>query len=190
MLTYRIDKRNNMLNALAGSSCGQDKGILLLTYNALEKSIASYAALIWGTNASDSNFKKVQTAQNAALRTVTVAHKMASIDHLHQECLTLNVRDHSDMLFVQYLVNCGGGPRLSWHHNSKAKTYKGDYPLQTSLNCYPRLGASRKENIQNLHTHAVDSAIQLLCQYRVLKELPPPIADEEQRLNRRQRCTL
>ena len=40
----RIDKRNNMLKALAGSSWGQDKETLLMTYNALGKSIAHYAA--------------------------------------------------------------------------------------------------------------------------------------------------
>ena len=40
----RIDKRNNVLNVLVGSSCGQDKETLLLIYNALGKSIASYAA--------------------------------------------------------------------------------------------------------------------------------------------------
>ena len=34
----RIDKRNNLLKALAGSSWGQEKDTLLLTYNALEKS--------------------------------------------------------------------------------------------------------------------------------------------------------
>ena len=66
----RIDKRN-MLKALVGSSWGQDKETLLLTYNALEKSIASYAAPVWRTNASDSSFKKIQTAQNAALRMAT-----------------------------------------------------------------------------------------------------------------------
>ena len=57
----RIDKRNNMLKALVGSSWGQDKGTLLLAYNALGKSIASYAALVWSTNASDSSFR-IQTA--------------------------------------------------------------------------------------------------------------------------------
>ena len=36
----------------------------------------------------------------------------------------------------------------------------------------------------------VDSAIQLQGNNRVLKKRPPPISDEEQRLNRRQRCTL
>ena len=104
-LSDRIDKRNNMLTALAGSSWGQDKETLLLTYNASGKSIASYAAPVWSTNASDSSFKKVHPAQNGALRTETGGHKIASIDHLHQETLTLRVKDHSYMLSVQYLVN-------------------------------------------------------------------------------------
>ena len=34
-VTDRIDKRNNMLKVLVGSSWGQDKEMLLLTYNAL-----------------------------------------------------------------------------------------------------------------------------------------------------------
>ena len=70
----RIDKINNMLKALVGSYWGQDKDTLLLIYNALGKSIASYAAPVWSTNGSDSSFKKIQTAQNAALRTATGAH--------------------------------------------------------------------------------------------------------------------
>ena len=78
----RIHKRNNLLKALAGSSWGQEKETLLLTYIALGKSIASYAVPVWSTNASDSSFKKIQTAQNAALSTATGAHNKASIDHL------------------------------------------------------------------------------------------------------------
>ena len=58
----RIDKRNNMLKALSGSSWRQEKETLLLTYNALGKYIASYAAPVWCTNSSDPSFKKIQTA--------------------------------------------------------------------------------------------------------------------------------
>ena len=71
-------------------------GTLRLTYNALGKSIASYAAPVLSANTSDSSYKKIQTAQNA-----TGSHNMASIDHLHQESLTLKVQDHSDMLTAQ-----------------------------------------------------------------------------------------
>ena len=95
-VTDRIVKRNNMLKALAGSSWGRTRSVT--ADNELGKSIASYAVPIWSTGASHSSFNKIQTAQNAALRTATRDHKMASIDHLHQESLTLKVRDHSYML--------------------------------------------------------------------------------------------
>ena len=52
------------------------------------------------------------------------------------------------------------------------------------------LDPSRKENLKNQYTHAVDSDINILGNNRVLKDHPPPIAAEEQRLNRRQRWTL
>ena len=105
-VTDRIDKINNMLKALAGSFWGQKKDTLLLTYNALGTSIANYATPVWSTNVSCSSVKKIQIAQNADLRTATGARKMVSIDNLHQECLTLKVKDHSDMLSAQYPVNC------------------------------------------------------------------------------------
>ena len=190
----RIDKRNNVLKTLAGSLWGQDKETLLLTYNALGKSIASHAAPAWSTNSSDSSFKKILPAQNAALRMATGSHKMASIDHLYQEFLTLRVKDHSDMfLFAQYLVNC-----LEEDHVSHAITIQEPRPrpMKETLHSrhhstvLPRLGSNRMESHQNLHTHAVDSAIQLQENNRVLKKRPPPLSDKEQRLNRRQRCTL
>ena len=48
----------------------------------------------------------------------------------------------------------------------------------------------RPDVVVVLHTHAVDSDTKLLGNNRVLKEHLPPISDEEQTLNRRQRCTL
>ena len=92
-----------MLKALVGSSWRQET--LLLTYNALGKSIASYVSPVWNTNASDSSFKKIQTALNAVLRTATGSHKMTSIDHLNQESLTLKVKHHSDMFSEQSKIN-------------------------------------------------------------------------------------
>ena len=88
---------------------------------------------------------------------------MASIDHLHQESLTLRVKDHSDMLSAQYLVNC-----LEEDHVSHGITFQEPRPrpMKETLHSrdhstvLPRLGSSRMESHQNLHTHAVDSAIQ------------------------------
>ena len=147
-----------------------------MTYNALGKSIANYAAPVWSTNASDSRFKKIQTAQNVALRTATKAHEMASIDHLHQGSLMLRVKDHvSHGITIQ---------------EPRPRHMKETLHSRHHSTILPRLGSNRMENHPNLHTHAVDSAIQLQKNNRVLKKCPPPISDEEQRLSRRQRCTL
>ena len=116
----------------------------------------------------------------------TGAHKMASIDHLHQESLTLKVTDHSDMLSVQYLVNC-----LEEDHVCHGMTTKSqDLDPRRRLSTPDITQLFFLDSAKNLHTHAVDSAIQLQGNNKVLKERPSPISDEEQRLNRRQWFTF
>ena len=110
-----------------------------------------------------------------------------------QESLTLKVKDHSDMISVQYLVNC-----LEEDHVCHGITTQEPRPRPMKKTLHsrhnstvlPRHGTSRRESHQNLHTYVVDSDIQLQKINRVLKEHPLPISDEEQRLNRRQQCTL
>ena len=56
----RVSKRNNVLKALAGTNWGQQNETLLMTYKALGRSIANYAAPVWSINASESNIGKIQ----------------------------------------------------------------------------------------------------------------------------------
>ena len=56
----------------------------------------------------------------------------------------------------------GGGPHLSWHHNSRAMAQIQTLHSRHHSTVLPRLGASKQESLQNLHTRAVDSTIQLL----------------------------
>ena len=108
----RFSKRNNILKALAGTSWGQQKETLIMTYNAVGRPIADYPAPVWSTNADNTSMEKIQVAQNEALRISTGAHHhvkimiMSSIDHLHCEAQMLKVTEHSDLLPAQYLVKC------------------------------------------------------------------------------------
>ena len=77
-----------------------------MTYKALGRSIANYAAPAWNTNSSESNIGKIQHAQNEALRFITGSHKMSSIDHLHSATGMIQVEDHLNLLSAQYLVHC------------------------------------------------------------------------------------
>ena len=101
-----VSKRNNVLKALACTHWGQQKETLLLTYKALGRSVANYAAPVWSTHASDTSLEKIQRTQNESLRIITGSHKMSSIDHLHSETKMLLVKDHLNFLSAQYMVQC------------------------------------------------------------------------------------
>ena len=65
-----------------------------MTYKALGRSIANYAAPVWSPNARKSNIGKIQRAQNEALGIITGSHKMSSIDHIHSETKMLQVEEY------------------------------------------------------------------------------------------------
>ena len=49
----RVSKRNNVLKALAGTNWGQQKETLVMTYKALGRSTANYAAPVWSIHACE-----------------------------------------------------------------------------------------------------------------------------------------
>ena len=64
----RVSNINNILQALAGSSWGQQKETLLMTCKTVGRSIINYAAPVWSTNIRDTNDRNIQYTQNEALR--------------------------------------------------------------------------------------------------------------------------
>ena len=92
-----------------------------MTYKALGRSMANYAAPNWSTDSSESNNGKIQRAQKEALRIITGSQKMSSIDHLHSETDMLQVEDHLNLLSALY-------------HGSSTKGNYGDNLYQTLLN--------------------------------------------------------
>ena len=76
------------------------------------------------------------------------------------------------MLSAQYLVNC-----LEDDHVCHGITTQEPIPRpmkETLQSRHHSTVLSRKESLQNFHTHAVGSDIQLIGNNRVLKERPPP----------------
>ena len=189
----RVCKRNNVLKALAGTNWGQQKETLLMTYKALGRSIANYAAPVWSINASETNIGKIQRAQNEALRIITGAHKMSSIDHIHSETKMLQVEDHLNLLSAQYLVQCLDTENVC-HHITKMdlppREMKETIFTRHYQTVLPLLANNRKDTLQALHTSFVNTAISNMKDNRVLNSRPPSINDEETLLQRRQRITL
>jgi hypothetical protein len=103
-IAFKASKRNNILKALSGTTYGKDKETLLQTYKAIGRPIIDYACPAWIPVTSKSNLNRLQTVQNAALRTITGCHNITSEPHLHSECRMLTVQQHSDLLAAQFLV--------------------------------------------------------------------------------------
>ena len=93
-----------MIKALAGTSWGQDKDTLLLTYKALIRSRIDYAAPIWLPNAKPSSLLRLQRVQNSALRIATGCHRKSSWQHLHNEARILSIEEHARLLAAQFLA--------------------------------------------------------------------------------------
>ena len=53
----RVSGRNNILKALAGTSWGQQKKTLLMTYKAVGRSIINYATPFWSPNLHNTNYR-------------------------------------------------------------------------------------------------------------------------------------
>ena len=178
----RVSKRNNVLKALAGTNWGQHKETLLMTYKALGRSIANYAAPVLSTNASESNIGKIQHAQNEALMIITCLHKMSNIDHLHSETKMIQVEDHLNLVFAQYLVQFLDTENV-FHHITKMdlppREMKETIFTRHYQTVLPLLVNNRKDTLYALHTSFVNTEIDNMKDNRVLNNRPPRINDEE-----------
>ena len=169
----RVSGRNNILKALAGTSWGQQKETLLMTYKAVGRSIINYSAPVWSPNLHDTNY---------------------SIDHLHTEAEMLKVREHSELLSAQYLARC-----LEPGNVCHPITTRAIPERQMKETLYTRhwntvepmmVENDRKATLQALHTAAVVKAVQCHERNVVLDGRPLPISNSEKELTRKERSTL
>ena len=152
----RVSSRNNILKALAGTSWGQQKETLLMTYKAVGRSIINYAAPVWSTNLHD-DYRNIQYTQNEALRIATGCHKMSSVDHLHVKAKMLKVREHSELLSAQYLARCLK-PGNVCHSITTRETPKRR--MKETLFTRHRNTDNRKSTLQAIHTDTVNKVVK------------------------------
>ena len=201
-IAARASSRLQILKALAGTSWGQDKETIMLTFNSIIKPIITYAAPIWFPNASRSSIERLQRIQNKALRIGTGSLMMSEIHHLHSEGQMLPIEHHLRMLCTQFLASA-----LRPHHPSH-QLVRSDPGPRAASRC-PLLQTAYLSDIQHLlepdgsidrdsyrltlnsiHTDRVTTYLASRSPNRVLGILPPDIADEETQLPRHYRTTL
>ena len=199
-LKSKLDKKNNLLKTLAGTSWGKEKETLLTTYKAISGSLLNYGAPIWTPNLSASNWNELQSKQNAALRVATGCLKMTAVDHLHAETKTLPVKEHCEMLSKQFLLsttqhnhpNHGTLEKIPLQRHKMRDTLATRFsdsvrPLTLDGVIDP---TNYKEGLKEIHTRSVASAIRNQADNKVLAEPAPPINKNETTLTRRTRTTL
>ena len=196
----KCNSKLNVLKALAGTSWGQDKETMLITYKSICRSILEYATPIWSPQISDTNWYKLQVIQNKALRIATGCYLKASPDHLHQECKILPVREHCEMITKQYLAACHlpGHPgrkhlgRPPAPRNKKQTLITKHRTEIENLITEPETFNEEiyKSVLKHIHTQDVNNLLQKYSPNRVLGTPPPQISNEELKLNRKQRTRL
>ena len=200
-IVERASDRLKILKALSGTTWGQHKETITITYKALVWSLLTYAAPVWSPNISQTNLNRLQTIQNSALRIATGCHSRASQGHLHTETKVLPIEDSLNLLCRQYLVSalCPSHPShaivtapsgrrpmkntLQSKHLRSVRTLLTD--TQTPLS--PEQAATIQ---QKIHTKVVQDAIRKAPPNRVLRTAAPEINPEETTLPRVYRTTL
>ena len=189
----------NIIKALAGTSWGQDQETMVLTYKSVCRSVLEYASPVWSPHISPSNTAKLQSIQNHALRAATGCHRMASVDHIHQETKVLPVKEHTEMVAKQYLATC-----FNPKHPGNKQLNKPRDPrvMKTTINMYKDQVADLLGNVQQpddtiikaaqktIHSESVADTTSNLAPNRVLGILPPEINQEILTLDRTTRSEL
>ena len=199
-IAARASSRLQVLKALAGTSWGQDKETILLTYKAIIKPILTYAAPIWFPATCRSNIGKLQRIQNQALRIATGSLLKSDIQHLHSETSILPLSDHLGVLCAQFLAGA-----LRPAHPSHALVTQDPGPrsriplLQTTfwsaVTGYLGDGGvadpdMHRFTISGIHTAAVAAHLANRDRSKVLLRQAPSISLAESALPRYYRTTL
>ena len=193
-IAVRVKQRNNVLEALVDSTWGCDKETLLTTYQAISRSILSYCSLVWTPSPMDTNWCRLQRAQNYALRISTGCPKMAYVAELHQEAWELPVGQHNKLISQQFAMACHLPQHLCHqlcHRPERRRSLIGRFKhsIRQYLAVEPLSNISYKSAISSIHQDVVRTVIENSSS-KLLNGRPPPIATAEQTLPRNTRTML
>ena len=114
---------------------------------------------------------------------------MSSVDHLHAEANVLKVREHSELLSVQYLARClepeNVNKSITTRDTSKRRMKETLFTGHRSTVEPMMVAKDRKATPQAIHTKAVNQAVTSQRMNVVLDDRPPLINISEKDLTRK-----
>ena len=192
-LVSKSKAKINAIKSLAGTTWGQDKETLIMTYKAICRSVLEYAAPVWTPIISNSSWERLQNIQNQALRVATGCLKMSAVDHLHRETKVLPIRPHCELLTKQYLAASYQSFHPGYKHREKADPPRNLKPTLLQHReevSHHRRGGLYKTTIKSLHTDTVRTVLGSYPANKVLNAPPPEISKVEESLPRATRTIL
>ena len=170
-----------------------------MTYKHLTRPVLEYACPAWAPIASDTNIRKLQTVQNAALRCATGHTRDTNQTHYHNETQALPRATHMRLITSQYRE----GARDPDHPPRREATVPDPVRRMKSTafhtsqvtvvhGCAP-LGEEKKEVVRNkrrLHTVIVQDHINLRPQHPLINAQPPVMHKSELTLPRKKEDVL
>ena len=194
----KINKRTNILKALAGTSWGKDKETLLTTHKAISGSVLNYCAPVWTPTLSATAWTSLQASQNAAVRVATGCVKMTAVDHLQAEAKMMGVQDHCEMLSQQFLLatTLPDHPNHSNIDAAPPRLMKSTLRTRFADSVRPLTAdgvtdsVSYKQGLKTIHTNCVATTIRKQTNNKVLNAPAPRINKTETSLPRKTRTTL
>ena len=202
MVARKASSRLKVLRALSDSDFGKDKECLLITFKTFLRPLFDYAAPVVFPNMSPTSILRLQRIQNKALRLITGCHTAAAVDHLHDECRVLPVKEHMRLLSAQFLAGAlspshpshkwvtGPQGRRRMKETLRTKVFEDVRPYTKADGT---IAAGDVREVQNrIHTDIAGSTIAGLAPNRVLNARPPlqGINKSEVSLDRKTRVTL
>ena len=189
-IAANAQKINALLKALAGTAWGSGRETLMTLHKATSRSVINYCCSTWAPIIKDCHWKRLQLAQNKALRITTGCYNMTNIDDLHNEARVLPIKEHTHMLAKQYAITCYN-PRNPCHslttrpfpHRPQMKPdlfykYENQLPNQ-------RIEEKEAKRLQKvLHTQTVNEVSSSLRPNPVYRSAPPEIHETESSLPR------
>ena len=198
-IAVKVQQRNNVLKALAGSTWGCDKETLLATYLAISRSVLGHCSPVWTPSLIDTNWCRLQRGKNYALRISTGCIKMANVAELQQEARELPVLQLNEMISYQFAIVCHQ-PQHPYHllfhrppddqpERRRSLIGRSKPNIQQCLTEEPLSNTSYKLVISSIHQDAVWTAIESSSS-KLLNGRSTPIATAEQTLPRMMRTIL
>ena len=189
------DIKMNVMKALASHSNGCSKENLKTLYKQSIRPTLAYASPAWHSNLADTHKKRMQTAQNQALRLITGCTRSTPIPHLHHETKILILDDHMKIQDTHFIAAAAAHPQHPCQHLlNRPLTHRNlkrtpGHTYTDTLHQLPHTPPN-KSLYKHIHDTIATQSIRNLPPNSILNSQPPPINENEASLPRQTRVSL